>query len=77
MSNLKVYLPAVDGSEYILQDEQNSCKEAIHMLFTDDFAARPQCMVIQVTTVSGKVVKVIIPYEKSEWATVNIDDLEV
>lgn len=77
MSSLKVYLPAVDGSAYILQDEQDSCKEAIHTLFTDDFAAPPRSMVIQVTTASGKVVKVLIPYEESEQATVKIDDVEV
>lgn len=79
MSNLKVYLPAVDGSAYILQDEQDSCKEAIHTLFTDDFdfAAPPRSMVIQVTTGSGKVAKVLIPYEESKRATVKIDDVEV
>lgn len=77
MSNLKVYLPAVDGSVYILQDEQDSCKEAIHTLFTDDFAAPPRSMVVQVTTASGKVVRVLIPYEESEQASVKIDDVEI
>ena len=77
MSNLKIYLPAVDGSAYVLQDENDSCKEAIHTLFTDDFAAPPRSMIIQITTQSGKIVKVLIPYDENELASVKIDDVDV
>lgn len=77
MSNLKVYLPTVDGSNYSLQDEGDSCKDAIHTLFTDDFAAPPRSMIIQVKTASGKIVKVVIPYDDYEQASVKIDDVEV
>ena len=77
MSNLKIYLPAVDGSAYFLQEEDDSCKDAIHMLFTDDFAAPPTRMVIEVATESGKNVKVNIPYDANGQVSVQIDDVEV
>lgn len=77
MSNLKIYLPAVDGSAYVLQDENDSCKEAIHTLFTDDFAAPPKNMIIQITAKSGKIVKVLIPYDDHEQASIKIDDIDV
>ncbi len=77
MSNLKIYLPAVDGTAYVLQDETDNCKEAIHTLFTDDFAAPPRSMIIQITTKSGKIVKVLIPYDESEQASIKIDDIDV
>lgn len=73
MSNLQVYLPAVDGSEYPLHEKGESCKNAIHTLFTDDFAAPPTRMVIEVTTDSGKVVTVNIPYDHTSKASVKID----
>lgn len=77
MSNLKIYLPAVDGSAYVLQDENDSCKEAIHTLFTDDFGAPPRSMVIQIRAKSGKIVKVLIPYDDNEQASVKIDDIDI
>ena len=54
MSNLKIYLPAVDGTAYVLQDETNNCKEAIHTLFTDDFAAPPRSMKFKLQLNLGK-----------------------
>lgn len=41
MSNVQVFLPANDGSSYWLVSTGDSCKEAVHALFTDDFAALP------------------------------------
>lgn len=73
MSNLDVYLPAVDGSQYWLHEKGESCKLAVHTLFSDDHAAPPIHMVIEVTTDSGKVVKVIIPYDHNGTASVQID----
>jgi hypothetical protein len=73
MSNLEVYLPAVDGSQYWLHEKGESCKNAIHTLFSDDYAAVPSRMVIQVTTVTGKVVAISIPYDHTGNATVRID----
>jgi hypothetical protein len=73
MSNIDVFLPAVDGSEYRPVAKGDSCKEAVHVLFTDDFAAPPHRLVIKVITDSGKVVEVSIPYDHTGKATVRID----
>lgn len=74
MSNLDVYLPAVDGSAYWLHERGESCKNAIHTLFSDDFAAPPRHMIIQIETESGKTVKVFIPYDNNMKASVQIND---
>lgn len=73
MSNIDVYLPAVDGSAYWPVAKGDSCKEAVHVLFTDDFAAPPHRLVIKVTTETGKVVEVSIPYDDNGKAAVRID----
>lgn len=73
MYNLEVYVPAADGSAYWLHEKGESCKNAIHLLFSDDFAAPPTRMVIEVTTESGKVVTVSIPYNHQGKASVQID----
>ncbi|CAI8759597.1 Alpha-amylase [Pseudomonas sp. IT-P171] len=73
MSNIEVYLPAVDGSAYWPIAKGDSCKEAVHVLFTDDFAAPPHRLVIKVTTETGKVVEVSIPYNDTGKAIVRID----
>ncbi|WP_370600471.1 hypothetical protein [Pseudomonas nitroreducens] len=74
MSNIKVYVPAADGGAYFLHEQGESCKEVIHTLFTDDFAAPPTHMVIEVVTDSGKVVRLSIPYSHGGKAVVRIDD---
>ena len=73
MSNIEVYVPATDGSEYSLHEKGESCKSAIHTLFSDDFAAPPTRMVIEVTTETGKVVRVNIPYDNVSKASVQVD----
>lgn len=77
MSNLDVYLPAVDGSAYVLHSKDESCKEAIHTLFSDDYAAPPRQLVIEVRTESGKNVKVFIPYSDDQPASVYVDGQEI
>ncbi|MCG7972052.1 MAG: hypothetical protein JBO36_15490 [Candidatus Thiodiazotropha taylori] len=77
MSNIEVTLPAVDGSLYSPHEFGESCKLAIHTLFTDDFAAPPSRMVIEVKTNSGKSVKVSIPYDHTGRASVTIDGQQV
>lgn len=77
MSNLKVSLPLVDGSLHDFLYEGDSCKKIIHNLYTDDFAAPPVCMDIQIRTPSGKTVKVVIPYDVNGKASVFIDNSEV
>lgn len=77
MSNIDVYLPAVDGSAYWPVSKGSSCKEAVHVLFTDDYAAPPYRLVIKVTTESGKVVEVSIPYDDAGIASVRVDGAPV
>lgn len=43
--------------------DNESCKNAIHTLFSDDDAAATTRMVIEVTTDSGKVVAVSISFD--------------
>ncbi|WP_143492857.1 MULTISPECIES: hypothetical protein [unclassified Pseudomonas] len=73
MSNIDVYLPAVDGSAYWPVAKGDSCKEAVHVLFTDDFAAPPHRLVIKIATEKGRLVEVSIPYDDTGKATVRID----
>lgn len=77
MSNIEVTLPAVDGSLYYVHEFGESCKLAIHTLYSDDFAAPPRNMVIEVKTNSGKSVKVFIPYDHESCASVQIDGQEI
>lgn len=74
MSNIEVYVPAADGSAYWLHEKGESCKNAIHTLYSDDFAAPPIQMVVEVTTDSGKLVRLYIPYSHDGKANVRIDD---
>lgn len=73
MSNLDIYLPAVDGSAYWPVAEGDTCKDAIQSVFSDDWAAPPTRLVIKVKTDSGKVVEVSIPYDHNGKASVQID----
>jgi hypothetical protein len=73
MSNIQVYLPAVDGSLYPIHDLGESCKLAVQTLIGDDFAAPPRSLTIEVKTDSGRVVKVIVPYDHKDRAIVTID----
>ena len=77
MSNLEVYAPAVDNSLYPIHELGESCKLAIHTLFTDDFAAPPRCLIVKVHTKSGKEVEIGIPYDHKSMAWANIDGKEV
>lgn len=77
MSNVEIYLPAVDGGAYYLHEKGESCVDAIHTLFTDDYAAPPRQMLINIQTESGKMVKISIPYDHEGKASVQIDGVIV
>lgn len=77
MSNIEVYLPAVDGGLYPIHELGESCKLAVQTLIGDDFAAPPRSLTIEVITDSGKVVKVIVPYDHTGRAIVTIDGEKV
>ena len=73
MSNIEVSLPCVDGSMLFPHEYGESCKLAVHTLYSDDYAAAPRSLNIEVKTESGKIVKVVIPYSHEEHTTVIID----
>lgn len=73
MSNIEVSLPTVDGNALFPHEFGESCKLAIHALYSDDFAAPPKFMQLEIKTESGKVVKVIIPYDHESKASVTVD----
>ena len=77
MSNIEVTLPTVDGGALYPHEFGESCKLAIHTLYSDDFAAPPKYMQIEVKTDSGKTVKVLIPYDHTSKASVTVDGSEV
>jgi hypothetical protein len=74
MKNLEISLPLVNGDLMDVFDDEISGKEIIHELITDDFGAPPSYMRIQITTDSGKVVALCIPYDDTSDASVSIDD---
>ncbi|MER1966086.1 hypothetical protein [Castellaniella sp. GW247-6E4] len=73
MSNLEVYAPAVDNKLYSLHELGESCKLAVHTLFSDDFAAPPRVLIIKVHTKAGKQVEIGIPYDHDDLAWARID----
>lgn len=77
MSNLDIYLPAVDGSAYWPVAKGDQCKDAIQAVFSDDWAAPPTALVIKVKADSGKEVTVYIPYDNNGKASVQIDGEQV
>jgi hypothetical protein len=66
MSNISVYLPLVDGGLLPVVDKGQSSKTTVQTLYSDDFEAPPHSLNIEITTDSGKLVKVIIPYDNSK-----------
>ncbi|MCL2219095.1 MAG: hypothetical protein FWC23_01425 [Chitinispirillia bacterium] len=77
MSNLNVALPAVDGSVYDVHEFGESCKEAIHTLYSDDFAAPPRSMNFTVQTESGKTVLLRIPYDHEDKVRVYVNNEQI
>jgi hypothetical protein len=72
MSNITAYLPLKNGGLLDLIDNGHTSKEAVHILYTDDIGVPPHSLNIEITTDSGKVVKVVIPYDNTK-AIVMID----
>lgn len=73
MSNIAINAPAVDGSQWEVHRKGDSCKTAVQLVMADDHGAPLLRLVIEVTTGSGKVVEVSIPYSHDGQASVRID----
>ena len=73
MSNIEIEAPLVDGSLMPYHETGESCRRAIELLVGDDFGAPPRSLNFTVTTPSGKIVKLIIPYSHDGRATVMLE----
>ncbi len=72
MKNLRVYAPLVDGSE--MPFEFSSGKDLIVTFVGDDWAAPPRCLVFEGRTSDGKIVRISVPFDKSDVVGVHITD---
>lgn len=77
MSNIQVSIKNEDKSVVYPHEFGESGKHAVHTLYSDDFAAPPKFMQIEIKTESGKTVKVMIPYDHTSKTSVSIDGNEI
>lgn len=75
MSNIEIDAPLVNGDLMPYHDKGKSCRLAVEFLVGDDFGAPPRSLDFTVETASGKMVKLIIPYDHRGLAFVTIDGL--
>ncbi len=73
MSNIKVNIQLVDGSDRTLHEKGESCSSLIETLCGNDIRPPPRNMKIKVFTKSMKVVEIIIPNEREDEAIVKVD----
>lgn len=71
--SINISAPLVNGDLWDPLDENATCEDAVLLVCGDDLRPPPRSVVIKVTTESGKVVKVIIPYDHNGQASVQID----
>jgi hypothetical protein len=73
MSNISIEASLVDGSAmtYVLQGD--SCAAATEIITGDDLRPPARHVVIEVTTESGKLVRLVIPNDVRNTAVVQID----
>lgn len=71
MSNIASYFPLVNGDIWDLVEKGQPTRSFIHLV-NEDFGAPQRSLNIEITTDSGKVVKVVIPYDNTK-AIVMID----
>ncbi len=70
MKNLKVRIPTVDGG--VIAYKYKSCKHFIHVHFGDDWGPPPEGVEFVGTTNDGKNVRIFIPYQDHDEASVSI-----
>ena len=73
MSNIEIDAPLVNGDLMPYHEKGESCRLAVETLIGDDFGAPPRSLNILVHTESGKVVKLVIPYDHTALARVFVD----
>lgn len=73
MKNLRIFLPIVNGSEFEINFANG--RELINELISDDFAAPPNALCIEVISQEGKTITITIPYDDRDEAFVRIEDI--
>lgn len=68
MRNLDIFLPLVNGERLPLNYRNG--RELIHEMVSDDFDAPPHSLCLEATTDDGKTVRITIPYNDSDKASV-------
>jgi hypothetical protein len=66
MTNLRAFLPLVNGHEYVL--EFQSGKELIDAI-SDDWGVPPRLLILEASTPSGQRVRISIPYDEESAAS--------
>ena len=73
MSNISIEASLVDGSAMTYVARGDSCAEAAEIITGDDLRPPARYVAIEVTTESGKTVRVVIPNSATGTAIVQID----
>jgi hypothetical protein len=74
LSNIEIDAPLVDGRLKPIHETGGTCFEAVNSLISNDFGTPPTSLNFTVQTLSGKIVKLVIPYDHNSMAKVYIDD---
>ena len=74
LSNIEIDAPLVDGRLKLFYENGATCWDAVTTLIGNDFETPPTSLNFTVQTLSGKTVKLVIPYDRTAVAKVYIDD---
>ena len=74
MSNIEIDAPLVDGRLKPIHETGGTCFGAVNALIGNDVGTPPTSLNFTVKTLSGKIVKLVIPYDHNAIAKVYIDD---
>lgn len=74
LSNIEIDAPLVDGRLKPYHKNGATCWDAVNLLVGNDFGTPPTSLNFTIHTLSGKIVKLVIPYDHTAAAKVYIDD---
>jgi hypothetical protein len=72
MKNFRVFAPLVGGGQMELQDCDTG-NQVVMALFSHNWGAPPQSVVIEATAIDGRIVRIIIPNDESVTVRVAIE----
>ncbi len=73
MPTIMLAAPLVNGDLWDPLDEGATCEDVVQLICGDDLRPPPTCVVIKVTTESGRLVELRIPNSDGTKASVRID----